>query len=86
MSPWKMESQFTAALSAPDHFGKIRAVLVSADPLQVALGRDWERKLNTTEQIYLVLKQQILQRIRETSGMEVDLLTLAKLRRSASET
>jgi NitT/TauT family transport system ATP-binding protein len=35
---------------------------------------------------FLVLKQQILQRIRETSGMEVDLLTLAKLRRSASET
>lgn len=35
---------------------------------------------------FLALKQQILQRIRETSGMEIDLLTLAKLRRSASET
>jgi NitT/TauT family transport system ATP-binding protein len=34
---------------------------------------------------FLALKQQITQRIRETSGMAVDLLTLATLRRASSE-
>jgi mono/diheme cytochrome c family protein len=40
--PWRMEPQLRAALVAeenPASFGKVRAVLVNADALQVALGR-----------------------------------------------
>lgn len=48
IGPWNMEKQFQAALAAPEEFGKVRAVLANADPLQVALGRPNREQVVTT--------------------------------------
>ncbi len=51
MLPWRMEPQLRAALAAqenPAGFGKVRAVLVNADVLQVAMGRPNREQTVTT--------------------------------------
>lgn len=48
IEPWNIEKQFQAALAAPEEFGKVRAVLANADPLQVALGRPNREQVVTT--------------------------------------
>ncbi len=48
MQPWNIQTQFQAALTAPQNYGKIRAVLVPADTLQVAMGRPNREQTVTT--------------------------------------
>ncbi|MBI3849496.1 MAG: DUF1549 domain-containing protein [Verrucomicrobia bacterium] len=38
-APWELEPQFTTAMATPPPSGKVRAALVNADSLMVALGR-----------------------------------------------
>ncbi len=52
---------------------------------EVPFGEERSPRLRLSPE-FLAFKEGILDRIRKTSGMEVDLLTLAQLRRSASET
>jgi len=48
MAPWKLGRKVLATLSSPVHHGRIRAALVAADPLMVALGRPNREQVITT--------------------------------------
>ena len=46
--PWPLTAQFESALATPAEMGRIRASLVNADPLMVALGRPNREQVVTT--------------------------------------
>jgi hypothetical protein len=48
MGPWTLEQKFSEALSAAPLYGRVRASLVNADPLMVALGRPNREQVITT--------------------------------------
>jgi hypothetical protein len=48
MGPWNLEQKFSQALSAAPLYGRVRASLVNADPLMVALGRPNREQVITT--------------------------------------
>jgi hypothetical protein len=67
VSPWALGAQFRSALAAPEHIGKIRAVLANADPLQVALGRPNREQTVTTR----LTAATTLQALELTNGHEL---------------
>ena len=48
MEPWKLAKKVNATLASASQYGHIRAALVSADPLMVALGRPNREQVITT--------------------------------------
>ena len=81
-SPWTVEAEFKTALSSPEHFGKIRASLVDADPLQVALGRPNREQVVTTR----FSAATTLQALELTNGRELAELTQRGARNVLAET
>lgn len=66
-APWNLEGQFKTALAAPDSFGKVRAAMVNADILQVALGRPNREQVVTTR----LSAATTLQALELTNGREL---------------
>ncbi|MDB6123155.1 MAG: hypothetical protein JWQ71_2148 [Pedosphaera sp.] len=66
-APWSLEGQFKAAMAAPENFGKVRAALVNADTLQVALGRPNREQVVTTR----LSAATTLQALELTNGREL---------------
>jgi mono/diheme cytochrome c family protein len=67
IAPWNLENQFKIAMAAPESFGKVRAALVNADTLQVALGRPNREQVVTTR----LSAATTLQALELTNGREL---------------
>ena len=48
MAPWKIDKNFAQVLSTAEQYGRVRASLVNADPLMIALGRPNREQVLTT--------------------------------------
>ena len=82
MGPWNLETQFKAALAAPENFGRVRAVLANADVLQVALGRPNREQVVTTR----LSAATTLQALELTNGRELDDLIRRGAQNALAET
>ena len=77
-SPWELEHQFNTAMASPPQSGRVRAALVNADPLMVALGRPNREQVMTVR----ASAATTLQALELTNGRELaDLIqrSVAKL-------